>query len=122
MSAFNDFCIVCERLIDGSSRLYCSQACCERDTSAGRRKSVVESLVATPQLCPLDMDAEDSDDDEDFFELDYTSTVPTTLSSPRAFAKEQQGGYFSLARDVVFDHTAENNYKLWLNAHGAHAG
>ena len=118
MSAFNDFCVVCDRLIDGPSRLYCSEACCHRDTGNERRKSVVESLVATPQLCPLDMDAEDAEDSEDdeSFELDYTSTVPTSLSSPHAFDKDKQGGYFSLVPDAVFDHTAEDNYKLWLSA------
>ncbi|SCV00084.1 LANO_0F05116g1_1 [Lachancea nothofagi CBS 11611] len=116
MSAFNDFCVVCERLIDGPSRLYCSESCCQHDENSKRRKSVVESLVATPQLCPMDFDAGNDSEEDDLLELDYTATVPTTLSSPRQFEKQQHDSYFSLASEVCFDHTAEDNYKLWLNA------
>ncbi|SCU98240.1 LADA_0H11562g1_1 [Lachancea dasiensis] len=116
MSAFNDYCVVCQRLIDGSSTLYCSQACCGRDVGSERRKSVVESLVATPQLCPVDFEAGNDSEDEDLPDLDYNATVPTTLSSPRAIEKGGQDGYFSLVSEMYLDHTAEDNYKLWLNA------
>ncbi|SCW04397.1 LAFE_0H12618g1_1 [Lachancea fermentati] len=115
MSAFNDYCIVCDRLIEGSEKLYCSASCRINDTRTGRRRSEVESLISTPQLCPLDLDTDETDSEEEPFELDYSTTVPTRLSSPRFMAKEQQDGYLSFASDMTLDRIAERNYKLWLN-------
>ncbi|CEP64147.1 uncharacterized protein LALA0_S10e03510g [Lachancea lanzarotensis] len=122
MSAFNDYCVVCETLIKSStsSRLYCSSACCQQDLNSKRRKSAVEELVATPQLCPLDLDAGCDSEDEELSDLDYKATVPTTVSTPRSGQKEPAwNGYFSLASEPSLDHTAENNYRLWLNAQDA---
>ncbi|SCU89274.1 LAFA_0E17018g1_1 [Lachancea sp. 'fantastica'] len=119
MSAFNDYCVVCETLIqDTTSRLYCSASCCQHDLSSKRRKSAVEELVATPQLCPLDLEANCDSEDEELSDLDYMATVPTTVSTPRSAHQKEVAldGYFSLASEPSLDHTAENNYRLWLNA------
>ncbi|SCV02595.1 LAME_0H03158g1_1 [Lachancea meyersii CBS 8951] len=120
MSAFHDYCVVCEKLIEGPSRLYCSHTCCRHDISAKRRKSEVENLVATPQLCPVDLEASCDSEDDELSEIDYTATVPTTLSSPQLTGKEPSiDGYFSLSAELFLDHTAEDNYRLWLNGQDA---
>ncbi|SCV04150.1 LAMI_0H13806g1_1 [Lachancea mirantina] len=114
MTAFNDYCIVCQRLVERTGNLYCSSECRSHDTTTGRRKSVVESLVSTPQLCPLDVGADDVAEpetrDEAHFRLDYESMVPTLLSLPRSESYRPRGSELA-----SFDHVAEDNYKLWLN-------
>lgn len=125
MSAFNDYCLVCDQLISDTTtdRLYCSEACKLNDTTCSnhtRLAATPESLIATPTLCPVDRASEESeldfddDEDEELFELDYSPTCPIMMSTPRTFENEKVD-YFSFNKELLLDHTAENNYKLWLN-------
>ncbi|AET37642.1 Ecl1p Ecym_1414 [Eremothecium cymbalariae DBVPG len=165
MSAFNDYCIVCEQLIEGTGggcqdKLYCTEECRNKDTrvvlvgleeqqyTAGEQ---TESLLRTPRVYPtdwvavqqrqqqwqeqvIDKDGKYYDDDEEEsscsdLEIETYTTSLTSLSTeqahrvttldmggwtPRSFVSDGLEHHKPGYGFQFLDHTAENNYQLWL--------
>ncbi|KAL3231703.1 Life-span regulatory factor [Nakaseomyces bracarensis] len=101
MAAFNDYCIVCEKLLDGPD-IYCSDACRQRDT-VGKVRALTEPLLKSP-LIPAQKD-EPSELDE------LNLPVCETLVVPRHMGHFEELYPMSEASD---EQTAADNYKLWL--------
>ncbi|AAS53841.1 AFR470Cp [Eremothecium gossypii ATCC 10895] len=143
MSAFNDYCIICEELIQsaasGQDKLYCSEACRSRDARIyveAQEPSGTGALLRAPALgaedqprAELEEDDCDEEDHESYFsdvEMERYTTSLSSLSTehagatksvpwewtPRTFGQDTA----KPARDVqLTDHTAEDNYQLWLS-------
>lgn len=160
MSAFNDYCIVCDQLIPqqvtnnkdvptsycstktkkGSCNvdrlLYCSEECQLKDKtllntsldSLDIRKSSgssevsenstsstlddTDSLIKSPLLLPMDPEKNCDDDASIYCLMNMESS--NTVAIPRSSLETSAT---LMRRDLIFDHIAENNYKLWLNQH-----
>ncbi|GAV55760.1 hypothetical protein ZYGR_0AY01530 [Zygosaccharomyces rouxii] len=135
MSAFNDFCIVCDQLIPQQALpprvdklLYCSEECMVRDTSrvpptaapaelseSASSLGDVDSLIASPLLLPMDgmvPPSESGIEESDYVLMELESAsqaVPRTQT-----AKEPSSPGMSNAVPLL-DRVAEDNYKLWLS-------
>lgn len=133
MSAFNDYCIGCEQLINSKTHgeLYCSETCRLNDNIVVGRNvptSNSESLIKTPALQPVDqyMDDDESECDIDFeidigndvglFQLDYKCMYPNSGINSKDYSNKVLD---DISKDVIgindLDHAAENNYKIWLS-------
>lgn len=140
MSAFNDFCIVCDQLIPQEALpprvdklLYCSEECMARDTSrvppsaapgeqseSASSLGDVDSLIASPLLLPMDSvtampPGTDRVEENDYMlmELELSSqAVPRTQSSRTETGSTAEGKTVQM-----LDRVAEDNYKLWLSQH-----
>ncbi|CAL9734147.1 hypothetical protein MOSE0_D05710 [Monosporozyma servazzii] len=128
MAPFNNYCIVCDKLIVPIpnytfNKLYCSESCQCMDKSIlsnniGNGKSnttlhpssnsmtVNDSIITSPLLIPILQDDQGSPQDtlESFHYNDY----PHLMKSNNIF-------FNSLKIPSNNDHMAENNYKIWLN-------
>lgn len=157
MSAFNDYCIVCDQLIpqeltnnkdvptsycstknkksscNVDRLLYCSEECQLKDKlntsldSLDTRKSSggsevsensttstldeTDSLIKSPLLLPMDNE-KNCDDASVYCLMNMESS--NTVAIPRSSLDTSAS---LMRRDLIFDHIAENNYKLWLNQH-----
>lgn len=101
MAAFNDYCIVCEKLLDGSD-IYCSDTCRQRDT-VGKVRALSEPLLKSP-LIPAQKDEPT--------ELDELSLpVCETLVVPRNMGHLD---FIFPNKESVEEETAADNYKLWV--------
>lgn len=144
MSAFNDFCIVCDQLIPQHSLppwvdklLYCSQDCMMRDTSrvppvaapaaelAESSSSLedVDSLIASPLLAPMDGmvprygggAGAGAVEDNDYMLMELELA---SQAVPRTqTAKDTFSSGFMSGAAPALDRVAEDNYKLWLSQH-----
>lgn len=143
MSAFNDYCTVCGQLIErgncdaqlDNDRLYCSSQCQENDRMTIENLKLTNELVGTPAslirsplLQPLDRstgsstsstiyDLLDRDQDDMDFDLELSldrntlghgASLPMMTIPRSVVGKDQEFVSYT-------DHTAEDNYKLWLN-------
>ncbi|CAR29468.1 hypothetical protein ZYGR_0AD01500 [Zygosaccharomyces rouxii] len=135
MSAFNDFCIVCDQLIPQDSLpprvdelLYCSEECMVKDTSrvppaaapaelseSASSLGDVDSLIASPLLLPMDgmvPPPASGIEDSDYMLMELESA---SQAVPRTQAVKEPCSPGAGNAVQVLDRVAEDNYKLWLS-------
>lgn len=91
-------------------------ACCQNITVTTEIKDNIskttfeeaDSLIKSPLLIPVDNQTDNSDSCYSSFEI-----TDWSLSIPRFYINDKN--ILKFAESAV-DHTAENNYKLWLNS------
>lgn len=99
MSVFNDYCIVCEKLLDGSN-VYCSDDCRRRDT-VGKVRTLSEPLLKSPLIAA-------QKDEPEIYELSLP--VCEKLADPSMDHFEHS---FPI-KETSEERAAADNYKLWL--------
>lgn len=127
MAPFNNYCIVCDKLIVPTpnykfNKLYCSESCQSMDKSIlsnnirnkksdsslhppSNSMTVNDSIITSPLLIPiLQDDQEPQGELESFHHNDY----PHLMKSNNIFFNDLKIPNYN-------DHMAENNYKIWLN-------
>lgn len=137
MSAFNDFCIVCDQLIPQQSLpprvdklLYCSEQCMVRDTSrvppaaapaelseSASSLGDVDSLIASPLLLPVDgvvPSPKSSIEENDYMLMELESA---SQAVPRTQTGKEPSSIGMNNAVRLSDRVAEDNYKLWLSQH-----
>lgn len=123
MAPFNNYCIVCDKLIVPIpnykfNKLYCSESCQCMDKSilsnniknnksrlslhANTNTTVNDSIITSPLLLPILQDGQGQDDR---IQNDHR---PHLMKTNNIF-------YNDLTIPNFNDHMAENNYKIWLN-------
>lgn len=133
MSAFNDFCIVCDQLIPQESLprrvdklLYCSEQCMLSDTSrvpqAEASESVstlsdVDELIASPLLLPLDAKPLAGDEEDSEYLLMELESASQAVPRTGAGMDHKQDEPRQRDHVELLDRVAEDNYKLWLSQH-----
>ncbi|AMD21474.1 HER195Cp [Eremothecium sinecaudum] len=139
MSAFNDYCIVCEQMINkdhGEQDLvYCSEECRSRDTNVSLAGSAKERLWPDTSLFAVTPDTvasqysfgqraySDWEGRESYLSDMEMATLATntglvstdtTRWTPRAFTDDCMVGRFGDGRGTCKD-PAVSNYQLWLS-------
>ncbi|AQZ14430.1 ECL1 (YGR146C) [Zygosaccharomyces parabailii] len=134
MSAFNDFCIVCDQLIPQESLpkrvdklLYCSEQCMVADTGrvppteaseSVATLSDVDELIASPLLLPLDCKSwADNEEDSEYLLMELESASQAVPRTQTGLDQQQYEGPKQRERVELLDRVAEDNYKLWLSQH-----
>lgn len=142
MSAFNDYCIVCDKICSTQS-VYCSEDCRITDLSTHYEFENVPALIS-PALQPrCDSIAttlscasanEETEDDEEFGHIEYMIRSPMLLTptanekiaglsldaTPRSTDQsESEEAELSDNEDHCANllATSSNNYKKWLQSH-----
>ncbi|KAH7588556.1 hypothetical protein AO441_000851 [Nakaseomyces glabratus] len=105
MAAFNDYCAVCEKLLDGLD-IYCSEECKHLDEAfRDDAEPTIDPLLKSPLLyAQSGIDHEDMDD----LELPASDSlqVPRTMGRLRNLCPIQE-----VCND---EKAAAQNYRLWL--------
>lgn len=127
MAPFNNYCIVCDKLIvpipnyNKFNKLYCSDSCQHHDRSILKFNSRLENstgsnnlcvlstdpIITSPLLLPLLKETTGSNSDSGETKNSIFDHNLTTQNN-NIFNNDLMISNFS-------DHMAENNYKIWLN-------